>query len=69
MKKIVIICFVFVAAALQSKAQIQINPQLGLTIMNFTDPPEGVDFEANVGFMVGGDVRIGEKFQFQPGAF
>ena len=52
-----------------SFAQIKINPQLGIILMNYTDPPAGLEYSADAGFLLGGDVRIGGKFQFEPGAY
>lgn len=50
-------------------AQFQLNPQLGVTFQNLTDAPEGVEYRANVGFLVGLDARIGDALYVQPGAF
>lgn len=50
-------------------AQFAINPQLGVTFQDLTDQPEGSESKAAVGFMLGGDLRIGGRFHFQPGAF
>ena len=50
-------------------AQIQVNPQIGLTIQNISKPPAGIDYEGGLGFKVGTDVRIGKRFYFQPGLF
>jgi len=48
-------------------AQVAINPQVGMNFMTFSDPPEGTEFSANVGFSLGADARIGDRFQIQPG--
>ncbi len=51
-------------------AQVQVNPQVGLTMHKLTGTePQGVSNRASVGFLVGLDVRIGETFYLQPGAF
>ncbi len=52
-----------------ASAQFQVNPQMGLTFQNLTDPAPGQDFKAAVGYTLGSDVRIGDKLFFQPGAF
>ncbi len=49
-------------------AQLQINPQVGMNVMKFSDGDEGLEFEGNVGYSLGADLRIGDRFQFQPGA-
>jgi len=50
-------------------AQLAVNPQLGVTFQNLTDEPDGAEFKAAVGAMLGLDVRIGDRFYFQPGGF
>lgn len=55
--------------SVQARAQIQINPQLGFNFMGYTNPPEGADYKAEAGFMLGCDLRFGERFQLQPGLF
>ena len=59
-----------VAATIGSaSAQFQINPQAGLAFQNLTQPGEGQDFKAALGWQLGADVRIGDRAFFQPGAF
>ena len=50
-------------------AQFQVNPQLGVTFQNMTDPAAGTRYESNVGYQLGVDFRIGDRIFFQPGAF
>ncbi|HPQ57641.1 MAG: outer membrane beta-barrel protein [Flavobacteriales bacterium] len=50
-------------------AQLQINPQLGLTFQNLTEEPQGTTYRANTGWMAGIDFRIGSAFYLQPGLF
>ena len=50
-------------------AQFQVNPQIGLTYQNMTSPPEGVNYKGAAGWQLGADLRIGDRFYFQPGAF
>lgn len=57
------------AALGASQAQVQINPQVGLTYQNMTSPPAGVDFSGAAGWMFGADLRIGDRLYVQPGAF
>lgn len=57
------------AAATTASAQFQLNPQLGVTFQNLTDAPQGAEYRANVGFLVGVDGRIGDALYIQPGVF
>lgn len=66
MKKLITLVFV-VFATMELYSQVQFNPQLGMNFMNFSNPPANVEYKGKVGFSLGGDVRFGEKFQFQPG--
>ena len=50
-------------------AQVQINPQAGLTFQSLTQAPDGVNYKAELGWQVGLDARFGDKLFFQPGAF
>jgi hypothetical protein len=50
-------------------AQWQINPQIGLTYQNLTDAPEGAEYKAKAGWILGLDARVGETFYLQPGLF
>lgn len=52
-----------------ASAQFQINPQAGLAFQNLTQPGEGQDFKAALGWQLGADVRFGDRLFFQPGAF
>lgn len=56
-------------SALTAGAQVQFNPQAGLTFQNLTNAPEGGEFKANMGWQLGADVRFGDRFFVQPGAF
>lgn len=55
--------------ALAGRAQFQVNPQLGATFTNLTDNGQGVTTKAAFGWQLGLDLRIGDRFYFQPGAF
>ncbi|MEX1131656.1 MAG: outer membrane beta-barrel protein [Flavobacteriales bacterium] len=52
-----------------ASAQFQLNPQLGVTFQNLTEAPQGAEYRANVGFLVGVDGRIGDALYLQPGVF
>ena len=66
MKKLFTIALL-IFASVQMFAQIQFNPQIGVSALKFTDAPEGETYKGKVGFSVGADLRFGEKFQIQPG--
>ena len=64
----------------QSNAQFKINPQIGLTVQKLsnnelkttaggTTTTSDVDFEGELGFMMGADARFGRRLYFQPGVF
>jgi len=57
------------AAPLLLHAQMAINPQVGVNWTKLTDAPSGSDYTADVGFMVGGDLRFGSRLYVQPGVF
>lgn len=59
---------VFAALASTAAAQFQVNPQLGMALTDLTDDQAGVESKAAVGFQLGLDFRIGDRFYFQPGA-
>jgi hypothetical protein len=50
-------------------AQFQVNPQIGLTYQNMTSPPEGIKYKGAAGWQLGADLRFGDRFYVQPGAF
>jgi hypothetical protein len=68
MKKLITLA-VIVFAAVQLFAQVQFNPQFGMSFMSIKNPPTGVTYDGKVGAMLGADFRFGEKIQFQPGVF
>jgi len=66
MKKL--IAFTLIAfATVQVFAQVQFNPQFGLTFMSIKNPPTGVTYDGKVGMSLGADLRFGQRFQIQPG--
>lgn len=68
MKKI-LLSLTLVGAFTGAQAQFQVNPQAGLTFQSLTDAPDGVNYKAAVGWQLGADARIGDRFFVQPGAF
>ncbi len=50
-------------------AQVQINPQVGVTYQSLTQQPDGYSYKAELGWQAGLDARFGDKFFVQPGAF
>lgn len=51
-------------------AQIQLNPQLGLNFTQLSvEPRDGFETEGKGGLLIGADLRIGDRFYLQPGAF
>jgi hypothetical protein len=59
----------FAAIVGTAHAQVQVNPQMGLTYQHLTDAPQGTNFKGAVGWQLGADVRFGDRLFFQPGAF
>jgi len=66
MKKLITLA-VIVFAAVQLFAQIQFNPQIGITTLSIKNPPTGVTYDGKIGMSLGADLRFGERFQIQPG--
>jgi hypothetical protein len=66
MKKLFTLTLV-IFASVQLFAQIQFNPQIGITTLSVKHPPAGVEYDGKIGMSLGADLRFGEKFQFQPG--
>ncbi len=52
-----------------TSAQFQINPQAGIAFQNLTQPGEGQEFKAALGWTIGSDFRFGDRLFLQPGAF
>lgn len=67
MKKTTLL-FTLIAFSMALRAQLQINPQLGLLATDLTDDQVGLETKAGLGFQLGADLRIGGRFYFQPGA-
>ena len=68
MKKMIVSLVVktFSTAAL---AQFQVNPQMGLSFQELTSGGGNIASRASLGYMVGTDLRFGDRLFFQPGAF
>jgi len=68
MKKLLLLLpalFIFYSA----NAQLDLNPQAGINIVNLSKPPSGESFSGTVGLLTGADLRIGGKYYIQPGIF
>lgn len=77
MKKI-FITILFLALGYTLPAQIQFNPQVGFSFLKLSESDAKVknttttietDFAADIGFLAGFDIRIGDRFNVQPGVF
>ena len=66
-KQLLTLCLGLCAAG--AFAQLQVNPQVGLNFQQLTSPLAGVEYKANVGWMLGADLRFGDRLYVQPGAF
>lgn len=68
MKKILLITALAVSTFM-GHAQFQINPQLGVNYQHLTSPSANTNYKAAMGWMVGLDLRFGDRAYIQPGAF
>jgi hypothetical protein len=59
----------FVLLAIQVFAQVQFNPQIGFSVTDVRSESNLVDVNGRIGFLTGGDFRIGKRLYVQPGAF
>jgi len=50
-------------------AQTTIKPGVGLNFTDFSGTPTGGQFNAKVGWQLGGSVAFGKKFYFEPGIY
>lgn len=66
MKKLLTLALI-VFATMQLFAQIQFNPQVGITTLAVKNPPSGVTYDGKIGMSLGADLRFGGKIQLQPG--
>jgi len=66
MKRLVALALI-VFASMQLSAQVQFNPQIGITTLSVKNPPSGVTYDGKVGMSLGADLRFGGRFQLQPG--
>jgi len=69
MKRLSFLLFSVIIMPFATMAQFAVNPQLGITMQKLTDAPEGAEYKAALGAMIGLDMRIGDRFYFQPGGF
>ncbi|MCW5898180.1 MAG: hypothetical protein KIT10_02835 [Flavobacteriales bacterium] len=68
MKKSIIIAALGIPFGI-ANAQFQVNPQFGVNYQSITGSAEGTEFRAGMGWQLGADLRFGDRFYFQPGAF
>jgi hypothetical protein len=59
----------FLGMSAAASAQLQINPQAGLTFQSLTQVDAGTSTKAAIGWTLGADLRIGDRLFLQPGAF
>jgi hypothetical protein len=52
-----------------AQAQVQFNPQVGVNYQHITSPTATTEYKAAMGWMLGTDIRFGDRLYFQPGAF
>lgn len=64
-----IIVFSFLCLAVNSYAQLEIKPAIGINATSFSENPENGQASANVGWQLGGTVTFGEKFYGEGGIF
>lgn len=64
-----VLALALAAGAQAAQAQISFNPQVGANFTQLTNMPSGMVSSAAVGWQVGADFRLGERFYFQPGAY
>jgi len=74
MKHVVSLAMLIVFTSLTTLAQIQLNPQIGITYSDLSVNPQSdlgilLNTEGKAGFLVGADLRIGGQFYIQPGLF
>jgi hypothetical protein len=64
-----LLILLFSLIALNTSAQLAVNPQAGITLQSLRDVGDGIDVERRTGFFGGVDFRIGTRVYFQPGLF
>ncbi|MBI1193867.1 MAG: outer membrane beta-barrel protein [Bacteroidetes bacterium] len=71
MKKIgLIMVMLAIAAGLQAQVGLAVNPQVGLIgVRTSQEPRAGIRTNNKIGFLGGVDLRVGNRFYLQPGAF
>lgn len=59
-----------IAAGLQAQVGLAVNPQVGLIgVRTSQEPRAGIRTNNKIGFLGGVDLRVGNRFYLQPGAF
>jgi len=71
MKNLTLVLFLLVGAAgLHAQVGIAVNPQVGLVgVRTSQEPRSGIQTNHKIGFLGGVDIRVGNRFYVQPGAF
>ena len=69
MKRIVLLIILMIGSLCSLKAQIQIVPKMGVLYSNIQGNEPNLLFEGKAGFALGGDLRLGKKWLFQPGLY
>jgi len=64
-----LLSILFTAITAIGWAQLQFNPQVGGSFTDLTNDPNGITTKAAFGFLLGADMRIGDRIYFQPGVF
>ncbi len=67
MKQITLTTFAILLIAFTANAQVEIQPLVGLNFSSATETPEGVDNKARVGYQLGANLLIGDRFYVSPG--
>lgn len=64
-----VVCLTLVLFSVQSFAQVELKPGIGLTLTSVSKDPEGGESKARVGWQIGGTALFGDKFFGEVGAF
>ncbi len=67
MKKNILFLVLTAFLAFSASAQIAIRPYVGINSHNLTEDFSNTEWKSNVGYHLGADVQIGNKFYVQPG--
>lgn len=59
----------FQVATATTPNRLVLNPQIGLNGATLSNEPQDIEFQAKVGWQVGGYIRYGNRIYIQPGVF